>query len=346
MKVVELFSGIGSQTQALKNIGVNHTSICCEWKSKIHDVYEAIHGKTPNLGDITKVSDLPDCDLMTYSFPCQDLSLIGNKQGLDEGAGTRSSLLWEVKRLLVKKAQEGTLPETLLLENVKQLACPKHIGNFKKWLEFLEGIGYQNTWKVVNAYDYGIPQKRERVFVVSTRSKPFVFSTPKIHNGLVTHMNTNEEVKAEFGDVHFYSNPNMRDKIIKSINNIKYSSAAKRVYGRSSCIHALTTQCSHPVNFGAVLYHSGIDKAFPLSATLVGKTEQEIAQVDLGFDINDVRLATQREVFRLMGFGDVIYDKVKAHIKAKKLSPNFMYHIAGNSIVVPVLEDIFTTLYK
>ena len=105
MKIVELFSGIGAQTQALKNLSIGHTSICCELEESIHGIYQAIHGDTPNLGDITKVQDLPDCDLLTYSFPCQDISVLGNQKGFSKGSGTRSGLLWEVERLLTIKAK-------------------------------------------------------------------------------------------------------------------------------------------------------------------------------------------------------------------------------------------------
>lgn len=100
IRVVELFAGIGAQAQALEDLGIEFTSTVCEIDPYAYKAYCAIHGDTPNLGDITKVEHIPDCDLLTYSFPCQDLSIAGRRRGMSEGSGTRSSLLWEVGRLL------------------------------------------------------------------------------------------------------------------------------------------------------------------------------------------------------------------------------------------------------
>jgi DNA-cytosine methyltransferase len=342
MKIVELFSGIGAQTQALKNLSIGHTSICCEVDKTIHGIYESIHGVTPNLGDISKVDELPECDLLTYSFPCQDISILGNQKGLDEGSPTRSALLWEVGRLLKKSKK---LPKTLLLENVKQLVSPKNISNFNKWLDFLSGLGYINTWSVLDAQDYGIPQKRERVFVVSSLEKKFHFTVSALDNNLSNFMDSDDDVINEFGDIHYYSNPKMRERIIKTINNTQSTNSTKRVYGLNSVVHALTTQGSHPGNFGAILYSNQIHDAYLLREQLKGLSESEINKVDLGFDVNSIRLATPREVFRLMGFGEGSYKLVKEHMIAKGININKFYHISGNSIVVPVLEAIFKDIY-
>lgn len=105
IRMVELFAGIGAQATAMEELGLEHESIVCEIDEYAYRSYCVIHGETPNLGDITKVEHLPDCDLLTYSFPCQDLSIAGKGRGMAEGTGTRSSLLWEVGRLL-RDAQE------------------------------------------------------------------------------------------------------------------------------------------------------------------------------------------------------------------------------------------------
>lgn len=117
-----------------------------------------------NVGDISKLTleQIPDHDLFTYSFPCQDISLAGRQRGLSEDSGTRSSLLWECRRVI-----EGKRPKYLLLENVKNLIGKKNRPDFDKWLEWLEGQGYTNYTQVLNAKDHGIPQNRQRVFVVS-----------------------------------------------------------------------------------------------------------------------------------------------------------------------------------
>lgn len=180
LRLIELFAGIGSQTQALTNIGIAHRVVAISEIDKYAiQSYEAMHGKANNLGDIRKIEELPDADLWTYSFPCQDISVAGKGAGIKEG--TRSGLLFEVERLLRVASEKETLPKYLLLENVKNLVSKKFKADFDKWLDFLSELGYTNYWKVLNAKDYGIPQNRERVFCVSIRGKyePFVFPKPK-----------------------------------------------------------------------------------------------------------------------------------------------------------------------
>lgn len=180
LRLIELFAGIGSQTQALTNIGIAHKVVAISEIDKYAiQSYEAMHGKANNLGDIRKIEELPDADLWTYSFPCQDISVAGKGAGIKEG--TRSGLLFEVERLLRVASEKGTLPKYLLLENVKNLVSKKFKADFDKWLDFLSELGYTNYWKVLNAKDYGIPQNRERVFCVSIMGEhePFVFPKPK-----------------------------------------------------------------------------------------------------------------------------------------------------------------------
>lgn len=180
LRLIELFAGIGSQTQALTNIGIAHKVVAISEIDKYAiQSYEAMHGTANNLGDIRKIEELPDADLWTYSFPCQDISVAGKGAGIKEG--TRSGLLFEVERLLRVASEKGTLPKYLLLENVKNLVSKKFKADFDKWLDFLSELGYTNYWKVLNAKDYGIPQNRERVFCVSIRGEhePFVFPKPK-----------------------------------------------------------------------------------------------------------------------------------------------------------------------
>ena len=167
IKVIELFAGVGSQAMALRNIGIDYEVIGISEIDKFaYKSYEVIHGKVKNFGDITKINKLPHCDLLTYSFPCQDLSIAGQQKGISKD--TRSGLLLEVERLLLKAKENGTLPKYLLLENVKNLVGKKFIKDFERWLSFLNSLGYYSNWEVLNAKDYGIPQNRERVFVVSS----------------------------------------------------------------------------------------------------------------------------------------------------------------------------------
>lgn len=175
LKVFEAFAGIGTQRMALRNLGIEHEVVAIAEIDKFAiKSYEVIHGKTHNVGDISQVQadDIPNHDLFTYSFPCQDISIAGKQGGLGKDSGTRSSLLWECNRVI-----ESKKPKYLMLENVKNLVGKKFKPSFDEWLEHLESLGYTNYWKILNAKDYGVPQNRERVFVISIlgEHEPYVF---------------------------------------------------------------------------------------------------------------------------------------------------------------------------
>lgn len=175
IRVFEAFSGYGSQSIALRNLGLPYEVVAISEIDKYAiQAYKAIHGEVNNLGDISKINskDIPQHDLFTYSFPCQDISLAGKQASFEEGSGTRSSLLWECKKII-----ESCRPKYLLMENVKNLISKKHKPNFDKWLLYLESLGYTNYWQILNSKDYGIPQSRERIFVISIldEHKPYKF---------------------------------------------------------------------------------------------------------------------------------------------------------------------------
>lgn len=177
----ELFSGIGAQVAAFKRLNIPYKVIgISEIDKYAIQSYEAINGSVRNYGDITQIERLDYADLWTYSFPCQDLSVAGKQRGISEE--TRSGLLLHVERLLTKSVLYGTQPKYLLLENVKALVSKKFMSDFQRWLDKLEQLGYNNYWQVLNAKDYGIPQNRERVFVVSIRKdidiKGYKFPSP------------------------------------------------------------------------------------------------------------------------------------------------------------------------
>ena len=134
--------------------------------------YNAIHGTNFETTDITQIGGkdlgIVDTDkfayILTYSFPCQDLSVAGKQRGMTKGSGTRSGLLWEVERLL---NEVENLPQILLMENVPQVHGKKNISDFNNWIQFLESKGYSNYWQDLNAKNYGIAQNRNRCFMVS-----------------------------------------------------------------------------------------------------------------------------------------------------------------------------------
>ena len=184
MKVLSLFSGIGAFEKALDRLNIDYELVAfSEIDKYATKSYCAIHGvdESMNLGDITKVDEnsLPkDIDLITYGFPCQDISLAGKQKGLfnDDGTQTRSGLFFEALRII-----EATKPKIAIAENVKNLTGKKFKEQFELVLKSLEEAGYSNYWKVLNAKDYGIPQNRERVFIISIRKdidKGYEFPEP------------------------------------------------------------------------------------------------------------------------------------------------------------------------
>lgn len=123
-----------------------------------------------NCGDISKIESLPEADLWFISFPCTDISTAGHGKGFEEGSGTKSSLLHEALRILKKSVRDGTQPKFLIFENVKALVSKKFMEDFQKLLGQLSGLGYESRHAVINAQECGIPQNRERVFVISSRN--------------------------------------------------------------------------------------------------------------------------------------------------------------------------------
>ena len=163
VKLFEAFSGVGCQAMALKRITDNYELVgFSEIDKYAIQSYRAIHGEVKNYGDITKMETIPECDIFTYSFPCQDLSLAGNQKGL--GEGTRSGLVYEVLRLLKNTEIK---PRVLIMENVSALISATFVKQFNEIQLELEQLGYKNYNEILNAKDYGIPQNRERIFMVS-----------------------------------------------------------------------------------------------------------------------------------------------------------------------------------
>lgn len=213
IRVFEAFAGVGSQSMALRNIGVDYEVVgICEVDRYGLLCYDAIHNnneeveevskeamleeinranigynfstgkseipknikdikalydahiRSKNYGDICKIdaSKLPDFDLFTYSYPCKNVSISGKQASLAKGSGTQSALLWECEKII-----DAKLPPMLLMENVKNLVGPQHKPHFDEWCRLLELKGYNNYWHIYNASDYGLPQNRERVMMVS-----------------------------------------------------------------------------------------------------------------------------------------------------------------------------------
>lgn len=168
LKVCTLFSGYDSQCIALDQVGIDYELVAwAEIDKHAIKAHNALYHQWAdrNLGDVSKI-DWNNTDfginLLTYSFPCTNISAAGTQAGAVEGSGTASSLLWECRRVIDIKR-----PKYLLMENVRNLIGKRHKYVFDKWCKTLEDFGYKNFYQVMNAEDYGVPQHRERVIMVS-----------------------------------------------------------------------------------------------------------------------------------------------------------------------------------
>ena len=218
IRLIELFAGIGSQAMALRDVGADfeHYRVV-EFDRFAVASYNAIHGtdfKTTDIRDLHG-TDLGIADrdgytyLLTYSFPCQDLSVAGKGAGMRKGSGTRSGLLWEVERLL---NETNELPHVLLMENVPQVHSRENMPDFQKWISFLESKGYSNYWQDLNAKNYGVAQNRDRCFMVSILGEySYKFPQP------IPHEKTMKDYLEDEVDEKYYINTEKAQKLIEKL---------------------------------------------------------------------------------------------------------------------------------
>ena len=314
LKVLSLFSGIGAFEKALEREKIPHEVVAyCEIDKYASKSYSTIHNipESLNLGDISKVdtSGIPECDLVTYGFPCQDISVAGLQKGIKAGE-TRSGLLYEALRIIETKK-----PKYAIAENVKNLVGKRFKGDFEQLLALLDNMGYNSYWQVLNAKDYGMPQNRERVFVISIRkdidTKTFSFPEKQKLTLCLRDM-LEETVDSKYFLTGKY------DSIVKVNDN--YSLLQGGVFGGfESTRRVYETTYVAPT----ILTCGG------------GNTKPKI------FDRGYVRKLTPKECWRLMGFDDIDIDKCSN----VGMSNTQLYKQAGNSIVVNVLQAIFRELF-
>ena len=377
LTVNELFAGIGAFRKALINQNIPHEIVgISEIDKYAIKSYEAMYGKTRNYGDISKVERLDYADLWTYGFPCQDISLAGDMKGIVREE-TRSGLLHEVERLLEVAKEEGTLPKFLIMENVKNLVSKKFIGDFQRWIDKLSDLGYTTEWKVLIASDYGIPQRRERVFAVSVRKDRGGYSFPepmllekKFRDLLEEEVEGKYFLRKEMFEYFERHSRECGDNFIqeKTCNQVgmlvgdkwaKQHERSSRVWGTDSLCPTLTT-CTgggqevkiivqEATKKGYAIDEKGdsIDIAYINQNKRRARVDKERAhtittspQIGTLTD-HGVRKLTPRECFRLMGFSDGDFNKAQA-----VCSDTQLYKQAGNSIVVQVLEGILKNLIE
>lgn len=263
--------------------------------------------KNLNLGDITQI-DLDEfngleVDLLTHGSPCQDFSIIGKGAGGDEECNTRSSLMWNSVEV-IKRCK----PKVVIWENVKNVLSKNNIHNFEKYLDSLKNLGYTNHYKVLNSKDFGVPQNRERIFVISILDNQIDFDFKNL-----------KEIKIR--NVFDY---------LENIDNEKYIIKGKM-------LEKVETHCVSS-------YKLKIIREYVNTISTKQDRSPNAGIIDLGK--GRYRLLTEKECFRLMGFDDKDYELAESVNKGKeKFKNGKLYKQAGNSIVVDVLMAIFKELY-
>ncbi len=382
IRLIELFAGIGSQAKALKLLNANfeHYRIC-EFDKYAIKSYNAIHETNFETSDITQITadDLgivdtdKYCYIMTYSFPCQDLSLAGKQKGMAKGENTRSGLLWEVERLLNECSE---LPQILLMENVTQVHGKKNVEHFEQWIKFLESKGYSCFWKDLNSKNFGVPQNRNRTFMVSVLGD-YTYEFPK-EFPLELRL---KDMLEDSVDEKFYISNEKVNKIVNSNFGQEKAMIQKtdvcgtllaRDYKDPKCVEV------EPIRIGGLYdtekgkHQAGAiwdkETIAPTVDTMQGGNRQPlIVDEPLAYDEQNgyirkdgtvgtlttngsspkhnnrvvesnmrIRKLTPKECWRLMGFDDADFEKAAQHNSNSQL-----YKQAGNSIVVDVLYYIF-----
>ena len=275
--------------------------------------------RTKNYGSIIDIGNgkirMPDTDLLTYSFPCQDLSTGGLTKGMKKGSGTRSGLLWEIEKILKLLKKENRLPKYLLMENVKAIIADSNRPDLEQWLSFLESIGYQNSEPMIlDATKFGVPQDRKRCFIISVLGKkkltvkPSDLETNKPWNCLdFLRLNYDTaELRNEADAAQLY--PTYSRQEMWKINK-------RAPITSDTIIHTITCNMDRSNTAAMFEYQGAKGRSY--------------------------RLLTIREAFLLMGFYEEDY------LRAKKLGLSYrkMNKLIGNSIVVNVLTEIFRYLF-
>lgn len=318
IRLIELFAGYGSQAMALEKLGYDFEHhFVCEFDKYAVRAYNAAHGTDFEPSDICNIHavDLNIVDkaqftyLLTYSFPCTDLSIIGEREGMAQGSNTRSGLLWEVKRILEECGHD--LPQFLVMENVPMIHSEKNMVDFSKWIHFLDGLGYKSKWQDLNAVNFGVPQNRTRCFMVSWlgESRPYMFPEG---NTPVTPLSE-------------YLETDVEEKYILSDRFLEYfikNSEKKRANGKGFQFEPIT------------------DPSRDICQTITCKCGNRNTDPFVTMPDGHVRRLTAMECYKLMGVPE---DAAKRMIDVNSITQCIKQ--AGNSIVVDVLAEVFRNLF-
>lgn len=349
-----MFSGIGAFEKAFERLGIPYELVgYCEIDPFASKAYSLIHGvpESMNFGDITKLDEkkLPDgIDLVTYGFPCEDISIAGLQKGLvdENGEKTRSGLFFDALRII-----GHTQPQVAIAENVKNLASRKFSKQFSMILDSLEAAGYNNYWKVLNARDYEIPQNRERVLIVSIRKDidTGIFQFPE---PVQLKRCMGDLLEDEVPEKYFLSPEKLPSVEFSSFNLVHSATiqvragTCKTLLARDhkdpKCIRVARDQ-----RFTAAAYRGRYDKNgkarqhMEISGREYSNALTTVQKDALVSNGSDVRKLTPKEYFRLMGFDDADVDLLARN----GISNSQLYSMAGKSIVVNMLEFLFCQIF-
>ena len=310
VKILELFGGIGAIRKAFINLKIPYEVVdYVEIDKACVKSYNALYGEDYKPKSVVgyKVPD-EKIDLVMHGSPCQDFSRIGKKQGGAKNSGTRSSLLFETIRIIKEMKDK---PKWIIWENVKGVLDRNMRDSFFIYLKELENLGYESKYEILNAMDFGIPQKRERIFVVSyLGSNNFSFN--KLERKETRPLS--EFLEKNVSELYTMTQPYMLKFLNKGIDN-SFRGRLKVIKDFSYTIS--TKQMRVP--------NSGI--------------------IDIGN--GQYRFLTERECLRLMGFDDSDINKLeKVHPRRKNCTSSKLYKQVGNSIVVDILMAIIKEIYR
>ena len=302
IKFIDLFCGIGGFRVAVENVRSNSKCVfSCDFDSDSQKSYEANFGEKP-FGDITKISEneIPEHDVLFAGFPCQAFSICGDGKGFED---TRGTLFFDIARIL-----EAKLPKTFVLENVKQLVSHNQGKTLERILETLENLGYQVHYKVLNALDFGLPQKRERVFIVGFREpKHFAWN---LQTQPMKHLREILETQVA---TNYFASEKIRENRLRSVEN--------RIIKEEITIwHENKGGNISPLPYSCAL-RSGASYNYLL--------------------VNGERRLTEREMLRLQGFPED-YKIVGGYQAMRKLAGNSV----AIPCVEAVLDSVFDALEK
>lgn len=284
--------------------------------------------------------------VMTYSFPCQSLSLAGKLDGMEEGSGTQSSLLWEVGRLLRNAHENGVLPDILLMENVPEVVGERNIGVFRRWLELLHSLGYRSKWQILNAKDYKVPQNRRRCFMVSWRSDAYYdFPDP-----MPLEHRLKDLLEKDVPDSYY-----LTDKQIRYVKSPKRFGKHTRITD-GDCIAMTRTatanknwvgdfiSCQQAGTIHGGMYEKTIEQSKRVwDANGLSPTVHTQSSGGSGIKIEcqeRIRCLTELECFRLQGVKREDFERLKV-----RQSSSSLYHMAGDSIETTCLMAIFGKMF-